>query len=320
MKQSAWCPTAAMETLNLRAHMLSRIRSFFSQRGILEVETPLLSRAGSTDPNMQSFHVTTATGRHYLQTSPEFAMKRLLASGCGDIYQICKAFRRDELGHYHNPEFSLLEWYRTGFDHLRLMKEVEAMLRNLLIRRTTLKESLRLSFASACNRYANLDPGCASKTDFAEAVRAHGMDVPAGLSANECLDLLFARVIAPALPRDRLTFIIDFPASQASLAKIRPGNPSVAERFEVFYGPLELANGFHELTDPVEQRNRFEREREQRIHMGLEDVPVDERLVSALEHGLPECAGVALGLDRLLMLMAKEERIDAVLAFPWRRA
>ena len=320
MKQSAWCPAAAVETMKLRARMLSGIRAFFSKQGILEVETPLLSLAGTTDPNIQSFQVTAATGWRYLQTSPEFAMKRLLASGCGDIYQICKAFRRDELGCYHNPEFSLLEWYRTGFDHLRLMGEAEALLRHLLMPRRTLNESLRLSYRSACTRYADLDPVRASKTDVANAVRAHGIDVQGRLSVDECLDLLFAQVIAPSFSRDRLTFICDFPASQASLARIRPGNPAVAERFEVFYGPLELANGFHELTDPAEQRRRFEREREQRIFVGLTDMPTDERLLSALEHGLPECAGVALGLDRLLMLMAGLERFDEVLAFPWKRA
>lgn len=317
MKQSAWCPAAAVETMKLRARMLSRIRAFFSEQGVLEVETPLLSLAGTTDPNIQSFQVPATIARRYLQTSPEFAMKRLLASGCGDIFQICKAFRRDELGRYHNPEFSLLEWYRTGFDHLRLMGEVQALLRHLPMPRRTLSGSLHLSYRSACKRYADLDPGRASKADVANAVRAHGIDVPGRLSSDECLDLLFAQVIAPAFPRDRLTFICDFPPSQASLARIRPGNPAVAERFEVFYGPLELANGFHELTDPVEQRRRFEREREQRVLAGLTDMPMDERLLSALEHGLPACAGVALGLDRLLMLMAGEERIDEVLAFPW---
>ena len=320
MNQPAWYPAASVETIKLRARVLCEIREFFSEKGVLEVETPLLSLTGTTDPKIQSFVTNDASGQRYLQTSPEFAMKRLLASGCGDIYQICKAFRRDELGCYHNPEFSLLEWYRTGFDHVRLMDEVEVLLRQLLMKRATLNESLHLSFRSACRRYADLDPEHASNSEVAEAVRGHGIDVQGCLSTDDYVDLLFAQVIAPAFPRDRLTFISDFPASQASLARIRPGNPAVAERFEVFSGPLELANGFHELTDPAEQNSRFDNERRQRRRADLVDMPTDERLIGALEHGLPKCAGVALGLDRLLMLMTQEERIDGVLTFPWNRA
>ncbi len=320
MNQPAWYPAASVETIKLRARMLCEIREFFAEKGILEVETPLLSLTGTTDPKIQSFVTNDASGQRYLQTSPEFAMKRLLASGCGDIYQICKAFRRDELGCYHNPEFSLLEWYRTGFDHVRLMGEVEALLRQLLMKRATLNESLRLTFRSACQRYADLDPVHASTTDVAAAVRGHGIDVQGYLCTDDYVDLLFAQVIAPAFPTDRLTFICDFPANQASLARIRPGNPAVAERFEVFLGPLELANGFHELTDPAEQNSRFDHERRQRRLASLVDMPTDKRLISALEHGLPKCAGVALGLDRVLMLLAQEKRIDRVLTFPWNRA
>ena len=320
MNQPAWRPAAPIETLEIRARMLSRIRAFFTHKGVLEVDTPLLSQTGTTDPHIHSFQLTSDNKRYFLQTSPEFAMKRLLASGCGDIFQICKAFRRDEVGRYHNPEFTLLEWYRKGIDHMHLMDEVEALLGQLLAERGMMHSSLRLSFTAAFKRYADLDPLRAQKTELTAAADAHGIEVQGSLSTNEWLDLLFAQLIAPAFPTNRLIFIYDFPETQASLARIRPGNPSVAERFEVFWGPLELANGFHELTDSIEQRHRFEQERKLRLRVGLPDMPTDERLLAALAHGLPECAGVALGLDRVLMLMTNEDQLHEVLAFPWERA
>jgi len=314
-----WRPSASPETLLIRARLLQRIRAFFQAREVLEVETPLLSRATVTDPHIESFVVQEpqqGTPR-YLHTSPEFAMKRLLAASSGSIYQVCKVFRQGEAGRQHNPEFSMLEWYRLGFDHQQLMTEVDDLLRELLDGYLALTDTLQLSYRDAFQRYAGLDPLTASIPELQATVRQRGIDV-IGLDQSHkdpWLDLLMTHVVEPALPQDCPVFIYDYPASQAALARIRQEEHPVAERFELYLGGMELANGFHELTDAVEQGQRFETDLASREEMGLPRVPVDDRFLAALESGLPACAGVALGIDRLVMLAAGVKSISEVIAF-----
>lgn len=325
-----WQPTAALEVLKLRARLLERIRAFFSERGVLEVETPALSSAATTDPALASF-ATRYTGplfphgqTLYLHTSPEFPMKRLLAAGTGSIYQIGKVFRDGEAGRLHNPEFTMLEWYRVGFDHHRLIAETGELVRQLLAPYLSLDAPEQLSYREAFQRHAGLDPHTASAGDFSAATKAHKIGVPSELLTQNDLavwrDLLLTHVVEPMLGQGRLTFIYDYPAAQASLARIQPGDPPVAARFELYLNGIELANGFHELADADEQRTRFERQLHARAASGQPVVPMDERLLAALEHGLPDCAGVALGFDRLVMLAAGVKRIEAVIAFPIDRA
>ena len=313
-----WRPTASIETLRLRARVLAQIRSFFSARGVLEVETPLLAAAPVTDLHLQAlscrYHGPGADGGRelFLQTSPEFAMKRLLAAGSGPIFQICKAVRNGEAGRRHNPEFTILEWYRPDWDHHRLMDEVDELLGEVLGTRP----GERLTYAEAFERYAAIDPHSTSDEALRLRVEALGMDSTDGLRRDDLLDLILTHVIEPKLGHDQPTLIHDYPASQAALARIRPGDPPLAERFEVFAEGVELANGYHELADPDEQRRRFEADLEARRQAGLPEVPIDDRLLAALDHGLPNCAGVALGVDRLLMLAAGTRDIADVLAFP----
>lgn len=325
-----WRPAAALEVLKLRARLLEQIRAFFSGRDVLEVETPLLSTAAATDPMLASF-VTHYTGpllpksqALYLHTSPEFPMKRLLAAGSGSIYQIGKVFRDGELGRRHNPEFTLLEWYRVGFDHHQLMAETSELVMQLLAPALRLNPPEHLTYRDAFLRHAQIDPHTATTSDYAAVASAHEIRVPPNLLQHNDVtvwrDLLLTHVVEPGLGQGQLTFIYDYPATQASLARIKPGNPPVAARFELYLHGIELANGFHELADADEQRTRFERQLHTRAASGLPSVPLDERLLAALAHGLPDCAGVALGFDRLVMLASGARTIEEVLAFPLDRA
>ena len=325
-----WRPSASLDILKLRARMLAEIRALFSEHGLLEVETPYLSSAATPDPALASL-ITRYTGPLYprgqdlyLHTSPEFPMKRLLAAGCGSIYQISKVFRDGESGRLHNPEFTLIEWYRVGFNHLALMDAVEALVREVLADRVALLETQRLSYREAFERYARLDPHDAHAADFVHAARAHGIEPPASLDPHgeedAWRDLLLTHIIEPQLGQGRLCFLYDYPASQASLARVRAGNPTVAERFELYLNGVELANGFHELADPEEQGARFQRQLQARATAGQPGLPLDERLLDALRHGLPACAGVALGFDRLVMLAAGVKSVQETLAFPIDRA
>ena len=327
---SDWHPSASLEALRLRARMLERIRAFFSTRGLLEVETPILSGAATPDPNLLSF-TTSYTGPGapkgqalYLHTSPEFAMKRLLASGSGSIYQVCKVFRDGESGRRHNPEFTMLEWYRVGYDHQRLMDEVAELVSFTLSGHLRLAEPERLSYREAFDRFLGLDPHAATVSEFACAAETHDVRLPEPHTHEPdhamWRDLLLTHVIEPRLGRGRPTFLYDFPATQASLARIVPGEPPVAARFELYIEGIELANGFHELADAAEQRTRFERQLHARQTIGLPAVPLDEHLLAALVAGLPDCAGVALGFDRLVMLAAGARSIEEVVAFPLARA
>jgi len=316
---------AAPATLRLRAAMLAQIRAFFAARGVLEVETPALSPAGVSDLALTS---VTAGARSlgprplYLHTSPEYAMKRLLASGSGDIYQLARVFRDDELGRWHQPEFTLLEWYRVGWDELALMVEVEELVRDALAavpdaRRPLEAAAVRITYADACMRALGLPPTSATSSLVA-AVRARGIDVPPALDHDAVLDLAFSTLVVPGFAPDALTFVHDYPASQAALARLMPGPPPVAARFELFARGIELANGFAELTDAAEQRRRFEAELGARRRAGREAPPLDENLLAALEH-LPPCAGVAIGVDRLVALAAGVDSVAAAMSFAHTR-
>lgn len=324
-----WRPTADLAVLRLRADLLAQIRAFFAARGVLEVETPVLSAAALTDPHLASFSTVyagpgTRYGQTlYLHTSPEFPMKRLLAAGSGCIYQIARVFRDGEAGRRHNPEFTLLEWYRVGFDHQRLMSEVAELVTMLLAGRLALAGPERLSYGALFQHYLGLNPHQANVAELAACAVEHGVPIPPGMPADEAdpwLDLLLTHCIEPQLGFGRLTFVYDYPVSQAALARLRPGNPPVGERFELYVNGIELANGFHELGDAAEQRRRFEQENQARQVQRLPTMPLDERLLAALAAGLPDCAGVALGLDRLVMLAAGKTSIQEVITFPIENA
>ena len=297
------------------------IRSFFAERGVLEVETPLLSAAAATTPHIRSFKTESpsAPGHDlYLQTSPESAMKRLLAADIGPIFQICKAFRAGEQGALHNPEFTLLEWYRPGFSAHALMDETEALLGRIL----SVGSVRRMSYGEAFRTHTEIDAFAASTPSLHEyATRVLGVAprTAMALERDACLDLILSHRIQPAL-HEGATWLYDFPASQAQLARIREANPPVAERFELFIAGVELANGYVELTDSKEQGQRFLGDLTMRQRLGLPPVPMDSRLLGALDHGLPECSGIALGLDRLAMLAAGETHLEAVFPFPISRA
>lgn len=304
--------------------MLRSIRQFFAERGVLEVETPLLCQTTGTDPNLSPFASRfqlpgQAEGSlRFLQTSPEFAMKRLLASGSGAIYQICKAFRNEESGRYHNPEFTLLEWYRPGFSLENLIDEIEA----LIFKLTSLKKpSERISYTQAFLNHAKVNPIKAPIRELAECAHQHRLDDAGSLCGKDranWLDFLFNHIVQPHLGQDRLSFVFDYPACMPSLA--RKKDPHCVERVEVFLNGTELANGYRELLDPIEQERRFDADLAVRRNKGLLLPPKDRKLLSALTHGLPDCSGVALGLDRLLMQIANVQTIDEVLTFPMHRA
>ena len=302
--------------LKTRARLLRDIRGFFYERGVIEVETPLISRAGNTDPEMQS--TRTRDGR-YLRTSPEFALKRLLAAGSGDVYELGRVFREGEAGRSHNPEVTMLEWYRTGYSYHQLKDEVAALVRHCGRDKFSAWQVEKLTYRELFERYLGLDPCTADRAALASTAKRHDVGDIA-LSRRQWLDLLMSLVIQPALPGQQLTFVYDYPAEQAALARVRPDTPPVAERFELYLGRTELANGYQELTDATEQRQRFDAENELRSQRGLDVYRIDEHLVATLEHGLPECAGVALGVDRLLMALSGAEDINEVIAFPASRA
>jgi lysyl-tRNA synthetase class 2 len=325
MADSDWRPLASLEVIKKRAELLQQIRAFFHARSVMEVETPIMSAAGNTDPQIKSFvthydgPAAPAGGQMFLQTSPEFAMKRLLAAGSGAIYQLCKVFRNGEAGHHHNPEFTMLEWYRPGYDHHALMDEVEALLIGVLPVQTNKVQ--RISYQQVFIEHAGFDPLVSDMAVIRDCASQHGLTDIVGLAEQErdgWLDLLMDQVIMPKLRG--MVFIYDYPASQASLARIKAEDPRVAERFECFIDGIELANGFHELTDASEQQQRFLADNKKREATDQPTLPVDNKLIDALEQGMPACAGVALGVDRLLMLSMGASSIAEVLAFPIDRA
>jgi lysyl-tRNA synthetase class 2 len=282
----------------------------------MEVETPILSSAGNTDPDINS--IRTQNG-NYLRTSPEFALKRLLAAGSGDIYELGRVFREGESGRNHNPEFTMLEWYRTAFTYHQLMDEVATLVRICGQGKLDKWREERLSYKQLFLQYLKFDPFTADVQTLSACAKKNGID-DIELNRKQWLDLLISLVIQPALPEKCLTFVYDFPQDQAALAKIRPGSPALAERFELYLGRTELANGYQELTNAIEQQQRFEAENNRRHKRGQAMHELDQHLISALQHGLPECAGVALGVDRLLMAIEELDSIDDVTAFPFSRA
>lgn len=308
-----WAPSASLEILRQRAELLQSIRGFFAQRNVLEVTTPLISPRANPDPALEPIRAT-IPGGGYLRGSAEFAMKRLLAAGSGDIYELGPVFRAAESGKTHSTEFTMLEWYRQHWDYHQLISEVSALVREVAPGAFTAWPEQILSYAEMFEKYAGINPHSATESDFKSCCDAENLQA-SRMSRNDWLDLVVTTVIQPSLPAGTFTFVHDYPASQAALARIRPGSPALAERFELYLGQLELANGYQELTDPAEQLRRFESENTQRRQLGLRELPLDNLLLAALEHGLPECAGVALGVDRLLMAIVKAGNISEVLAF-----
>jgi lysyl-tRNA synthetase class 2 len=315
-----WRPAASLEAIRQRAQLLSRLRQFFAEREVLEVETPLLCSSGITDPAIEPLIVPQGEAfdkPRFLQTSPEFAMKRLLCAFGEPIYQISRVFRDGEVGARHNPEFTLLEWYRPGFDHHQLMAEVAELLCFCLGARPVQKVSYRELF----RQRLRVDPFTASVAELEDIARAH---LDAGRVSGDrdlWLHLLMSHVLEPQLGRDAICLLYDYPASQAALSRTVPAEDVlVGQRFEVYVDGVELANGYCELNDAAEQRRRFERDNTQRKKRGQRERPLDEYLLAALAQGLPDCSGVALGVDRLLMLVTGASDIRQVLAFDWQRA
>lgn len=321
MSASDWQPTASLETLKSRARQLQYVRGFFACRQVLEVETPVLGRFGVTDVNLDGIPAFPDAGPSpswWLQTSPEYHMKRLLAAGAGSIFQVARVFRQGERGRRHNPEFSMLEWYREGFTDQQLMAEVGELVCSWL----GCAEPEQVTYREAVYRHAGFDPMTISDQDlsfYCQQWLEPGQ--LAGMGRDACLDLVMSFQVEPNLGRDRPVFVTRYPASQAALARvsIEDGHP-VAHRFELYIDGLELCNGYWELTDPAEQQRRFDADNGLRRASGKEQMPIDSHFLAALEAGLPACSGVALGLDRLLMLKVGASSIDEVLAFPADRA
>ena len=320
----SWQPSMSWQHAKQRANVLATIRKFFNERDVIEVETPLLSNGTITDvhldPFITQFNYSTDSNIEeakalYAQTSPEFAMKRLLASGYGCCYQICKAFRHEQHGRYHNPEFTMLEWYRVGFDHFQLIEEVAALLRDVL----ACKDTESISYQNLFLREVNIDPLKATNEELTTLISEHGMLsdwlINEG-SKDTLLQFVMSEIIEPRIGNDIPCFVYNFPASQASLAKISADDSRVAERFECYFKGIELANGFNELTDADQQLRRFRADNEIRSDMNKEQRPIDDNFIAALKHGLPKCSGVALGVDRLLMLALGAKSIDKVISFP----
>ncbi|MDD2222447.1 MAG: EF-P lysine aminoacylase EpmA [Pseudomonas sp.] len=306
-----WSPSAPRTALVARQQLYRTIREYFYARTVLEVETPLLAQAPVADPNITPIQA----GQRWLHTSPEYAMKRLLCAGYGDIYQICKVFRKGEAGKRHNPEFTMLEWYRVGWTHRQLMDEVAELLQLLLAARFSDLTCLHLSYAQALAQYAQLNVHHCSDHDIAQRGQQLA-NADLALDRDGWLDVIMSHQVEPALPHNTLVFIDQFPASQAALAQLANNEQGVliAQRFEVFFNGMELANGYQELTDAKQQLQRFQHELQgtERLH--------DANLIAALEQGLPECAGVALGLDRVLLQLLDATHIAQVLSFAWPRA
>jgi lysyl-tRNA synthetase class 2 len=331
-KQAQWKPACDIEHLLLRAAVLSAIRTFFEQRSVLEVETPLLCHATGTDPQLDFFSsyyhcVPNERGikdkEMFLQTSPEFAMKRLLAAGSGSIFQICKAFRNGESGRLHNPEFSILEWYRVGFSLEQLMDEVAELLVQLMQGYCHIEPVHRFSYQELFKQVTGLNPLIFCHKSYAHYASENAMSDAISICENDhamWLDLLFSFKVQPVLADKQISMVYGYPAVQSSLARINQKNALIADRFEVFINGVEIGNGFFELSDVQEQEQRFDQEISSRIAKGLPVVEKDKLFLAALQSGLPECSGIALGLDRLLMTMANVETLNDVMVFPFDKA
>ncbi|HII3838975.1 TPA: elongation factor P--(R)-beta-lysine ligase [Pasteurella multocida] len=316
-EQENWQPSASIENLLARAKIIAEIRRFFTDRGLLEVETPVLSEFGVTDVHLSTFNTTfispTAEKSKalWLSTSPEYHMKRLLAAGSGPIFQLCHVFRNEEAGQRHNPEFTMLEWYRPHFDIYRLINEVDDLLQQIL----DCKPTESLSYQFVFQEYVGLDPLSAEKAELVAKAKQYHLQQAEQEDRDTLLQFLFSTVVEPNIGKENPVAVYHFPATQAALAQISSEDHRVAERFEFYYKGLELANGFHELTDVNEQLHRFEQDNVQRQKMGLPQRQIDKRLLGALQAGVPNCSGIALGVDRLLMIALGANAIHEVMAF-----
>ena len=327
MSDIHWQPTCGIQQLRLRAQLLAFIRRFFAEREVLEVETPLLCHTTGTDPLLDFFSADyrflPQPQTFFLQTSPEFAMKRLLAAGSGSIYQICKAFRNGESGRFHNPEFTMLEWYRVGFDLFQLMDEVGELISTLLEPRFPFKIIEKHSYVNLFEHITGLNPLVFSLVDYQAYAQEQNLPEAVELCGNDhavWLDFLFSFKVQPKLGLQSVCLVYGYPALLSSLARVNPDNPAITDRFEVFVEGIELGNGFFELADSHEQEQRFDLEIIERKTKGLPEVKKDQYLLAALAAGLPTCSGVAVGVDRLLMLLDNSQSIDDILTFPVARA
>jgi len=330
--QNDFHPTATLAVLQWRARLLSTLRRFFDERGYFEVDTPLLSHDRVVDAHLEPFAVAGASHPLYLQTSPEFGMKRLLAAGARAIYQVGHVFRAHELGRLHNPEFTMAEWYRVGDTHVEQMQVVEdlvvqifrdAQLAGPNAARVPQTPFLQTTYREAFAKHTGRDAFVMEADKLLELASERGVSIPESFNRSDrdgCLNLLLAELVEPLLGRERPEFLCDYPASQAAIARVRPGTPPVAERFELYLDGVELCNGYHELTDPAEMRRRMAVESRRRASEGQSPLPDSSRLLAAMDAGLPACAGVALGFDRLLMLAVGAQSIADVLPFPFERA
>ncbi|MDG2954601.1 elongation factor P--(R)-beta-lysine ligase [Bisgaard Taxon 10/6] len=316
-EQEQWQPTASVETLFARAKIMRSIRQFFTDRGVLEVETPVLSEFGVTDVHLSTFStefIAPQAGQSktlWLNTSPEYHMKRLLAAGTGAIFQLCHVFRNEEAGSRHNPEFTMLEWYRPHFDMYRLINEVDDLLQQIL----DCEPAEIMSYQFAFQEFVGVDPLSVERPILVELARKYNFMCDLDEDRDTLLQFLFSAVVEPKIGRERPVAVYHFPATQAALAQISSEDHRVAERFEFYYKGLELANGFHELTDHREQLRRFEQDNAQRAKLGLPQREIDRRLLGALQAGVPNTSGVALGVDRLMMIALDKKRIEEVMAF-----
>lgn len=323
-----WQPTLTWKNAQKRAKILQLIRKFFAERNVIEVETPALSLGTVTDVYLDALScrydfLNTSTKNEsetlYLQTSPEFHMKRLLASGYGCIFQIAKAFRHEEAGRYHNPEFTMLEWYRLGFDHFDLMTEVAELLQTVL----GCSQPSLVTYQQLFLEQLGLDPLAANREQLLALITAHNK-LSDWLITEQSIDILlqfiFSEIVEPNIGKDAPCFVYNFPKSQAALAKVCSGDSRVAQRFECYYQGIELVNGFNELTNADDQLQRFQKDNVQRRDLGLKEAKIDENFIAALAHGLPQCAGVALGVDRLIMLAIQADHIEHVISFQIERA
>lgn len=317
MSELSWKPSSSIALLKQRARFIESIRQFFTNRDYLEVETPIMARYGVTDVYLSNIEATFRGSTYYLQTSPEYHMKRLLAAGSGSIFQLARVFRDDELGRWHNPEFTLLEWYQLGLDHFQLMEEVDLLLQTLIHSPPMIKKTYQNAFLESCS----LDPFTASLEDLKALLSLYDLDkvLPREeQDRDQYLFLLMSHVVEPFLSKESAPVAVyHFPASQAALAQVKDG---LAERFEVYYQGVELANGFHELTDVQAQLKRFAQDQEIREHKNLHKAEADVYLLEALNQGLPSCSGVALGVDRLLALFLNQSEIANVMSFDFSRA
>ncbi|MDH3607748.1 MAG: EF-P lysine aminoacylase EpmA [Gammaproteobacteria bacterium] len=306
----SWEPQATLDALSTRAEVNAKIRAFFQSHNVIEVETPILNQYAVTDLHIDS--IATDNSK-ILHTSPEYAMKRLLAFHKCDIYQLCKVFRANEKSSYHNDEFTMLEWYRVAWSYKDLMKEVAELVTTLVGNNLEPLDVTYISYQQIFKKYAGIDIQTSNQADYLQVCEDHSLKLNSALTTHQYQNLILDQIIVPKLEKRRITFVYDFPAEQAALAKLN--DQGCAERFELYFGGVELANGFQELTDAQEQLSRFEEDNRQRLLVGKKAIEIDIEFLLALKSGLPESAGVAFGIDRLLMVMLDVGDIKSVLSF-----